>query len=124
MNTPSPQLAAALKLYINELSTHYAFLQKFVLETTKDPARIDAAADEALAAERKSIERRFHLIKGGAGFFSLQAIRELSARGEQLFRQNLCRGDYRALLLGEFSNILDALQRECAALTAPGHPED
>lgn len=73
------RLKAPLKLFVNELTTHFEFFNAISKHYPEDePSR------EAL---RKKLESKFHLIKGSAGFFSLSQIVTLADKGERTMKE-------------------------------------
>jgi len=82
------RLREPLKLFIKELAGHLETLDKLELPDS----------EEALEQARKRLESKFHMIKGGAGFFSLKKVVELAAIGEDAMKQ--AKAD--AKLVGEF----------------------
>ena len=70
------------------------YLQKaFVIFVEEFQGHLDvfnqaSGAEDKLAEASEEISRRFHTIKGGAGFLQLSQVAEISAEGEKLFRDS------------------------------------
>lgn len=68
----------AYRLFLGELADHLAH------------ADVSCASNQALnQANLEDLSRRFHTIKGGAGFFGLKEIAAASAGLESLFKKPL-----------------------------------
>lgn len=63
---------------------------------------------EQVDAQREEIYRRFHTIKGGAGFLELENIVALATEGEEIFRPQ----SYKASKISRFKEIVDLLEKE------------
>lgn len=87
MKTPTSlpaELQKAYLLFVDELEKHVVFLAEIVqqlqtLDTNENLEPISSSRAEQL-------EKRFHRIKGGAGFLGLEEISQLADRGEQFFK--------------------------------------
>ncbi len=70
------------------------YLQKaFVIFVEEFQSHLDvfnqaSTTEENLAEAAEEISRRFHTIKGGAGFLQLSTVADVSAEGEKLFRDS------------------------------------
>lgn len=74
-------LLDAAKIFVEELETHLDYFEQIRAE-----AAAGGSPDEVLRAHAESLGRRFHLIKGGAGFLGLEGMREAATEGDALFK--------------------------------------
>jgi chemotaxis protein histidine kinase CheA len=100
-----PHLREAFALFCTELETHLQFFSEVLHQPAQDDYQGCARA----------LESRFHLIKGGAGFFGLTALRELAGEKERVFRAPHTAESFREALavhLAPAANMVwDELQR-------------
>ena len=68
-------LQKAFVIFVSEFSGHLQCFDSIV------------ASPEKLASEAIEVSRRFHTIKGGAGFLQLETVAQLAGEGEALFKQ-------------------------------------
>ena len=73
-----PELESAFVMFKQELLQHMKVLH--------DEAALPHLSGADFESRRKRIEHRFHIIRGGAGFFQLPEISALCADGEKAFR--------------------------------------
>jgi chemotaxis protein histidine kinase CheA len=111
----SSGLDAARLIFQEELSTHLNFLtaasRKFDADILE---RGELPTDEWLTL-RRSIENRFHVLKGGAGFFQYDRIRDTCDRGEKYFASST---EDQKTAGSELRLLIDELQREEKQLLA------
>jgi chemotaxis protein histidine kinase CheA len=101
-------LRIPLKAFVEEIQGHLQFFAKIDLNGIQSA--------EELELLRKKIEGRFHLIRGGSGFFKLDALRSLATKGEEQFKEvKLDELRTRALIggfLAEAEREIDAVYKE------------
>ena len=108
------QMRSVYALFAGEHSGHYYFKDNFskfreqLSRLAAERGREDLAAQEAAA-------KRFHRIKGGAGFLKLEECRVLAAEGEQLFKSQ---ESDPAKLREALAGLLSRLQQEMLRLKA------
>ena len=84
-------LKPAYDIFVKELSQHLTEMKQISLERLSD------------SECRASISRRFHTIKGGAGFLSLNEIADCSDDAEKSFKSDLALEDYEKKLFQALS---------------------
>lgn len=104
-----PELEAAYRVFLEELKKHFGVL-------TQISAEFHAPGQTARSAEetekiRRSLQHKFHTIRGGAGFFQLDSIVSIAAEGETLFA-SLAGKDLILKALGEKLPVLVERLRE------------
>lgn len=102
MATLPHQLEAAMHLFQDELIRHLSYLHEI-------PSLATVQNDEELEKIRKTIAHRFHTIKGGAGFFKLEAIRVAAEKGEHAFKKPLSPSEVQSLIHSELGELLKPL---------------
>ena len=110
-----PYLERALRIFLDELETHLEFFSCVVREQI---------AMEGEAKIEEELTRRFHLIKGGAGFLGLKEISAICSGGESLCSQtsNLTWKE-RGKLLTQLQGILSDLNHWLIKLRAEAADE-
>lgn len=71
-----PELKKALDIFIHELASHINGIRE----------SLHMLSHTGAGNERRTLEHRFHTIKGGAGFFQFGAIKDCAARGEKMMQ--------------------------------------
>lgn len=102
-----PGLRPALQIFIGELKAHvnhFATLGDF-------QAALQGGVDSS------GLQHRFHTIKGGAGFFNLERIREEAGRAEKLLQARIMPSEV-STAAAVLRGISDVLSQELAALEA------
>jgi len=89
-------LKKAYELFKEEYAKHMAYFREQI-------ENIDS-----VASNREEIYRRFHTIKGGAGFLDLGEVVSLAAEGEEIFRHS----DYEESKTPRFIEIVELLEKE------------
>ena len=112
--TINPALYKALEIFLDELSSHTNWLQQQlqVLALAKEN---DSFLPECRALA-KQIEHRFHQIKGGAGFLSLDLIRDNAIKGEDMFKGGVIQSQDSAEILSLLSESISLFQKRQEAL--------
>jgi len=72
-------LREPFRLFVEELKANLDIFRKALTQ--------EAFAPEELELMRKKLEGRFHLVRGGAGFFNLNEIRNAATEGEEGLRK-------------------------------------
>lgn len=105
-----PHLREAFALFCTELETHLQFFSEVLVHPAQDDYQGCARA----------LESRFHLIKGGAGFFGLTALRDLAGEKERVFRAPHTAESFREAVLLHLTPATEAVRHELQqlALTA------
>ena len=96
----SPRLKEALRLFVKELDEHIGAFEQHLGEEVEEPK-----SDSKNNILR--LKNRFHLIKGGAGFFDLEEIQDTAAEGERL-----CEEPKSSEFLGRLEGLVEALSRQ------------
>jgi chemotaxis protein histidine kinase CheA len=103
----APHLVEALSIFKAEFETHYTYLTEALAELA---ASTDGSSFESwLTTKTKPLENRFHILKGSAGFLGLTAIKELTQKGEKLFKPGSPALSDPAKLKGDFSKVVEEL---------------
>ncbi len=89
-------LKKAYELFKDEYSKHMAYFRQQI----EHPEQIDS--------QREEIYRRFHTIKGGAGFLELEKVVALATEGEEIFRPQ----NYDSSKISRFKEIIELLKKE------------
>lgn len=95
----------AYAIFSEEIRRHLAY----IIQKLSDNEKLD----EKFCADARII---FHTIKGGSGFFGLEAISDKTARLESLFMEGL---DKVTLNMDELKSIISGLEGDVAKLPKP-----
>lgn len=87
INQPSiPQeLRPAFAIFLKELDGHLSFFKQVLAELAHRSMETEQDSEVLAGEQAKMLIHRFHVIKGGAGFFKLDEMRISAATGEKLF---------------------------------------
>lgn len=102
----SPALYPVLRIFVDEFDEHLGFFR----------SNLDSLGDEQV---KRSVQHRFHTIRGSSGFLQLGQVRQLSEQGEALCKKS---ADSALLkqqlqpLVEELARQFDALKKELAKL--------
>lgn len=110
----APHLVEALSIFKSELTTHLDWLKDSV--SSLGQASDQEAFAQWLAANSKQIENRFHVLKGSAGFLGLTAIRDVSQKGEKIFKPGSPFLNDGPALRQEFTRAVSGLAEAAAGL--------
>ncbi len=106
------ELRPAFAIFLKELDTHVSYLVQTVqhMETLADSSNGEFAKDAQI------LEHRFHLIKGGAGFFKLDEMLRTALRGEEMFKHGEVRSNDHEETLYELKQIVSSFQQQATML--------
>lgn len=105
-----PELEAAYHVFLEELKKHSSALAQISSEFQAS-TQITRSAEE-VEKIRRSLQHKFHTIRGGAGFFQLDLIVSIATEGELLFA-SLAGKDLILKALGEsLPTLVERLREE------------
>ncbi|MCB0358658.1 MAG: Hpt domain-containing protein [Bdellovibrionales bacterium] len=102
-----PALLPAVRIFADEFDSHLEFLTTGI--------RLGEGGIDADPDTTKRLQHRFHTIRGSAGFFQLEAIRDAAHRGERLLDTKITQQN-KEEILAALRAELAVLQQEHAAL--------
>jgi len=102
-------LQSALGIFIKELDTHVVYFRELLSALEQEHA---SCLDES----SKTLEHRFHVIKGGAGFLKLEEIRQSAILGESMFKHGIVHEQPEEKTTHQFIEIVDLLERQVGEL--------
>ncbi len=108
------RMRSAYEIFAEELEKHLGFL----LETSNALGELEKEdeLEKFFSDKAKSLEQRFHVLKGGAGFLKLNKVADISDKFESVFKRACVNHDDLALLKSEFVQSISQLKVELAEL--------
>jgi chemotaxis protein histidine kinase CheA len=110
LNSVPPLLQSALKIFVKELESHLDYFDEILAQIQAIKNNVEPVSEK----RAQEIQKKFHLIKGGAGFLGLREISENATNGEQLVKPNSTTLDFNKL-----SSIVETLRSQYNHLRSP-----
>lgn len=107
------ELRPALAIFIKELDGHLSYLRECLTLLGKQQGSFD---DLDLSIRAENLGHRFHVMKGGAGFFKLHKIKDSAAKGEEIFRDGTAVISQGTLLAEKLEEIFKVVKEETGLL--------